>query len=68
MEDLGARLLAKSLHDRIGVAVLIEFLRALKRTPHEVAFVFTVQEEVGLRDAGCDLGAFEAQFEKLFCR
>jgi endoglucanase len=32
--------------------VLIETLRALKRTPHEIAFVFTVQEEVGLRGAG----------------
>ena len=52
MEDLGDRLVAKSLDDRIGVAILIETLRALKRTPHEVAFVFSVQEEVGLRGAG----------------
>jgi tetrahedral aminopeptidase len=52
MEELGDRLMAKSLDDRIGVAILIETLRALKRTPHEVAFVFSVQEEVGLRGAG----------------
>jgi len=52
MEDLGDRLIAKSMDDRIGVAILIETLRALKRTPHEVAFVFSVQEEVGLRGAG----------------
>jgi endoglucanase len=52
MEELGDRLVAKSLDDRIGVAILIETLRALKRTPHEVAFVFSVQEEVGLRGAG----------------
>ena len=60
MEDLGGRLVAKSLDDRIGVAVLIEFLRALKRTPHEVAFVFTVQEEVGLRGAGVATFGLEA--------
>jgi tetrahedral aminopeptidase len=52
MEELGERLVAKSLDDRIGVAILIETLRALKKTPHEVAFVFSVQEEVGLRGAG----------------
>ncbi|HLE27882.1 MAG TPA: M20/M25/M40 family metallo-hydrolase [Anaerolineales bacterium] len=52
MEEQGSRLIAKSMDDRIGVAILIETLRALKRTPHEVAFVFSVQEEVGLRGAG----------------
>ncbi len=52
MTELGDRLVAKSLDDRIGVAILIETLRALKRTPHEVAFVFSVQEEVGSRGAG----------------
>ncbi len=50
--DLGDRLVAKSMDDRIGCAVAIEALRALKETPHEVYFVFTVQEEVGLRGAG----------------
>lgn len=52
MEEAGTRLIAKSMDDRIGVAILIETLRLLKRTPHEVAFVFSVQEEVGLRGAG----------------
>jgi endoglucanase len=52
MEEAGSRLIAKSLDDRIGVAILIETLKALRRTPHEVAFVFSVQEEVGLRGAG----------------
>jgi len=49
---LGDRLVAKSLDDRIGCAVAIESLRRLRSTPHEVYFVFTVQEEVGLRGAG----------------
>lgn len=49
--EAGGRLVAKALDDRIGVAVLIEALRRLKRSAHEVLFVFTVQEEVGLRGA-----------------
>jgi endoglucanase len=52
LEEAGDRLIAKSMDDRIGVAVLVETLRTLKRTPHEIAFVFSVQEEVGLRGAG----------------
>jgi tetrahedral aminopeptidase len=49
--DLGDRLVAKSMDDRIGVAVLVETLRQLKQTPNEVYFVFTTQEEVGTRGA-----------------
>jgi len=49
--DLGDRVVAKSLDDRIGAAVLIEALRQLKETPHELYFVFSVQEEVGVRGA-----------------
>jgi tetrahedral aminopeptidase len=49
--DLGKRLVAKSMDDRIGCFVLIEALRALKTSPHELFFVFTTQEEVGLRGA-----------------
>lgn len=50
-EDLGDRIVAKSLDDRVGVAILVETMRQIKRTPHEVQFVFSVQEEVGLRGA-----------------
>jgi putative aminopeptidase FrvX len=49
--DLGRRLVAKSMDDRIGVAVLVEALRQLKHTPHELCFVFSTQEEVGVRGA-----------------
>lgn len=49
--DMGRRLVAKSMDDRTGVAVLIETMRALKNTPHELYFVFTTQEEVGTRGA-----------------
>lgn len=50
--EMGDRLVAKSMDDRIGCVVAIEALRALKSTPHEVYFVFTTQEEVGTRGAG----------------
>jgi endoglucanase len=49
--DLGKRLVAKALDDRIACAIMIEAMRTLKETPHEVYFVFTTQEEVGLRGA-----------------
>ncbi len=47
--EMGNRLVAKSMDDRAGVAVLIEVLRILKTSPHEIHFVFTAQEEVGAR-------------------
>ena len=49
--DLGNRLVSKAMDDRIGVAVLIETLHQLKDSPHELFFVFSTQEEVGLRGA-----------------
>jgi endoglucanase len=51
LAEEGARLVAKAMDDRIGVAILIETMRRLKRTPHEVQFAFTVQEELGMRGA-----------------
>ena len=47
----GNRLTAKSMDDRIGCVVAIEALRRLDKTPHDVYFVFSVQEEVGTRGA-----------------
>lgn len=48
---LGHRLVSKAMDDRIGVAVMIEALRRLKKSPYELYFVFTAQEEVGVRGA-----------------
>jgi len=47
----GSRWIAKSMDDRIGCVVAIETMRRLKATPHDVYFVFSVQEEVGTRGA-----------------
>jgi endoglucanase len=47
----GTRLIAKAMDDRIGCAVLVETLRRLEETPHDLYVVFAVQEEVGLRGA-----------------
>ncbi len=52
--EIDGRLMAKSLDDRLGCAMLIEVLRQLKSTPHDVYCVFSVQEEttsVGARTA-----------------
>lgn len=56
MEARGDRLIAKSMDDRIGCVVAIETMRKLKKgkkkkQANEMHFVFTVQEEVGLRGA-----------------
>jgi endoglucanase len=45
------RLIAKAMDDRIGCAVLIETLRRLEHTPHDVYFVFSTQEEITLSGA-----------------
>jgi endoglucanase len=49
--DLGSRMVAKSMDDRVGCAVLVGTLRALAKPAHEIHFVFTTQEEVGTRGA-----------------
>jgi len=49
--DFGNRLVSKAMDDRIAVAVMISALRQIKKTPHELYFVFSAQEEVGVRGA-----------------
>ncbi|GAB6876753.1 M42 family metallopeptidase [Thermaerobacter litoralis] len=51
LERAGNRLVAKAMDDRSGCAVVMEAMARLDDSPHEVFFVFTVQEEVGLRGA-----------------
>ena len=49
--DMGSRWMSKTMDDRIGCYIAIEALKELKDSPNEVFFVFSVQEEVGLRGA-----------------
>ncbi|HHY68641.1 MAG TPA: M42 family metallopeptidase [Bacillota bacterium] len=49
--DLGDRMIAKAMDDRIGCVVIVEVLRQLKETKHDIYAVFATQEEVGLRGA-----------------
>jgi len=49
--DLGKRWVAKSMDDRIAAVIVIEALKRIEKTPHEIFFVFSTQEEVGLRGA-----------------
>jgi putative aminopeptidase FrvX len=49
--EMGNRIVARSMDNRAGVAVLIETMRTLKTTPHEIYFVFTTQGEVGMGGA-----------------
>lgn len=47
----GKLLTSKTMDDRIGCVVAIEALKRLSQTPNDVYFVFSVQEEVGVRGA-----------------
>ncbi len=53
--EMNGRLVSKAFDDRVGVAVLIEALRQFasqpEASPHQFYFVFSVQEEVGVRGA-----------------
>jgi putative aminopeptidase FrvX len=55
LAELNGRLVSKAFDDRVGVAVLIKTLRQLasqpNASPHQFYFVFSVQEEVGVRGA-----------------
>jgi endoglucanase len=49
--DMGGRLVAKTMDDRVGCAVALQTLLEMDASPHDVYFVFTSQEEVGTRGA-----------------
>ncbi len=51
LETAGTRLIGKALDDRVGCAVLVEVARRLTSSAVRAYFVFTVQEELGLRGA-----------------
>jgi endoglucanase len=51
MELMNGRVSAKALDDRIGCYIMIEALNRMETPYNDLYFVFTVQEEVGVRGA-----------------
>lgn len=49
--DLGDRVVAKAMDDRVACAIIIEALKRLGKTANDIYAVFATQEEVGLRGA-----------------
>lgn len=49
--DLGQRIVCKALDNRAACAIAIETIKQIRKTPNELIFVFSVQEEVGYRGA-----------------
>jgi len=57
--DLGHKVIAKSLDNRLGIAILVELIKKIDLTPNEIYFVFTVQEE--MRKSGATTAAYAIQ-------
>lgn len=51
LERQGKRIVSKTLDDRVGCFILLEVLRRLEASPHDLYFVFSVQEEITLSGA-----------------
>lgn len=51
LETAGDNIISKALDDRIGVYILIDVIKHIRNSPYDLYFVFTSQEEVGLRGA-----------------
>jgi len=49
--ETNGRIISKALDDRAGCAALVALARMMPETENEIYYVFTVQEEVGLRGA-----------------
>jgi tetrahedral aminopeptidase len=58
--DMGKRVASKAMDDRVACAILIETMRKVTSTPHELIFVFSTQEEVASRGAQTAAYALEA--------
>ncbi len=58
--ELGSCLKGKALDDRAGCAILLELIR--EQPVYDLTLAFTVQEEVGLRGAGCAAFALQPDY------
>jgi endoglucanase len=57
--ELGKRVSAKSLDDRVSCAVMIQTMKKIKNSPNELVFVFSTQEEV--QSKGATTAAYEIE-------
>jgi len=51
LEIAGDNIISKALDDRVAVYIMIDVIKNLKKSPYDLYFVFTSQEEVGTRGA-----------------
>ncbi len=58
----GSVIVSKALDNRTGCLVLIETMKKIKKNKNDLYFVFTSQEEVGLRGAGVAAYAVEPEY------
>jgi tetrahedral aminopeptidase len=57
--ERGNRVIAKSLDNRSSCAMMIETIKKIHNSPNELVFVFSTQEEVGVR--GATTSAYEIE-------
>ncbi len=50
-EEIGEKIVSKALDDRTGCAIMLKMIE--EGVKYDTVFAFTVQEEAGLRGAGC---------------
>ncbi len=55
----GSKISSHALDDKVGCALLIETAQRIENSPYDVYFVFTTQEEVGLR--GSQTASFDVR-------
>ncbi|MCL2227914.1 MAG: M42 family metallopeptidase [Oscillospiraceae bacterium] len=65
-EENGNVFITPALDDRIGCFIMIEALKKLKKPAFDLYFVFTSQEEVGLRGAGTAAFSIEPDYGLAF--
>ncbi len=59
-EEVGNKIMSKALDDRCGCAIMLKMIE--EGVKYDTVFAFTVQEEAGLRGAGCVTNAVNPDY------